>query len=35
MFFTSHGQRYVLVVLGAQTSEQRHKMVKQLIDTVV
>lgn len=35
MFFTGiNGQRYILVVLGAKSNDQRRKMVKQLIDTV-
>jgi D-alanyl-D-alanine endopeptidase (penicillin-binding protein 7) len=35
MFFTGRdNHRYILVVLGANTNDQRHKMVSKLIDTI-
>jgi D-alanyl-D-alanine endopeptidase (penicillin-binding protein 7) len=34
MFFVENGQRYVLVVMGARSSDQRHKMVTKLIDII-
>lgn len=34
MLFNHNGNRYLLVVLGATTSEQRKKMVEQLIDKI-
>lgn len=34
MFFETNGQRYILVVMGARSSEQRHKMVTKLIDII-
>jgi D-alanyl-D-alanine endopeptidase (penicillin-binding protein 7) len=34
MYFVENGQRYVLVVMGARSSDQRHKMVTKLIDTI-
>jgi D-alanyl-D-alanine endopeptidase (penicillin-binding protein 7) len=34
MFFVNHDQRYILVVLGANSSEQRRKTVSKLIDIV-
>jgi D-alanyl-D-alanine endopeptidase (penicillin-binding protein 7) len=35
MFFETNGQRYIVVVMGARSSEHRHKMVSKLIDTVI
>jgi D-alanyl-D-alanine carboxypeptidase len=34
MFFEANGQRYILVVMGARTPEQRHRMVTKLIDII-
>ena len=34
MMFSENGQRYVLVVMGARSGDQRHRMVKKLIDSV-
>lgn len=34
MFFVDHGRRYILVVMGARTPEQRLKMVTKLIDII-
>lgn len=34
MLFVENGQRYVLVVLGAKSKDQRHKMASNLIDAI-
>lgn len=34
MFFVSHGQRYILVILGAQSNDQRHRTVSKLIENL-
>ena len=34
MFFNHNGNKYLLVVMGAQTSEQRKKMVERLLDKI-
>lgn len=34
MLFSQGGTKYLLVILGAQSNEQRRKMVEQLIDTI-